>query len=438
MIAPLNQVSVDPIISRLRPRTVLEILDQGFRLYRKHFLTFLAITAVVYVPVNLVVQLLSIYVTGTSNDLQTTTENLSSSEIEAGALNEVFIALIIALVALVVVGVLGSLLLHVSQGALTAAVSDSHMDQPVSFAGGYRAMLRRLGPLLGVMGLQLLAGLAILTPIALLFVVAVASFAGSGGGDAGAAGLLVLCFAFLLMIPAFAAYLYVYTRWAVVIPAVMVEKLGPAQALRRSWGLIGNYWWRTLGLQFVLGIMSAVVSAGPGYLIAGIVALFLGGLDSVTLSSIVSIVSVFTTLFFVPLQLVAMTLYYFDLRVRKEGFDLETALNQRYAPPPPQPGDYGGQPQYPPLAGTSAPPPMLGYEGQGAGFYGQGYNQPPQAYAPARIEPGPEGTQPIALGGDRQQVQSQETVNLGSLPPQSAVEQPEVGLRPPLDENRER
>ncbi len=56
--------SIDPIISRLRPRSVGEILDQAFRLYRRHFLTFIAIIAVVHVPLQLALQLATAFLVG--------------------------------------------------------------------------------------------------------------------------------------------------------------------------------------------------------------------------------------------------------------------------------------------------------------------------------------------------------------------------------------
>src|SRR6476619_8488897 len=55
---------VDPIISRLRPRDMMGILVQSFRLYRRHFLTFLAIIAVVHVPIQVLIQALTISMFG--------------------------------------------------------------------------------------------------------------------------------------------------------------------------------------------------------------------------------------------------------------------------------------------------------------------------------------------------------------------------------------
>lgn len=441
MITTPAQTSVDPIISRLRPRTVVEILDQAFRLYRKHFLTFLAIIAVVHMPVQLLVQGFSVALLGQYQGVleETQTGTYSSADV-----TELFISLGILYGAILGLSLLSYVLQFPSQVALTAAVADSHMDRPISFAGAYRSMTRHLGSLLGAMLLQLLVVIAPFVPIILLFGLAFAALVGSGGasGDAAGGALAVMCLGFLLMIPAFVLYIFLYVRLWVVVPALMVENLAPVQAFRRSWGLIQNYWWRTAAIFFILGMLGAIVAAGPGYAVAGVVALFLRDMDQVAVSAIVSGVGVFTTMFFIPLQQVATTLYYFDKRVRKEGFDLETALNQRYAPAPPPPGSYEGQPQYAPTAGAAAPPPVLGYETQGVAAYGQSYSiQPPQAYTPARVDPSPQYTQPVSPDGDVQQSQ-QGTVDLsGDSPTLPAIQPPQATTdesRLSTDENRER
>jgi hypothetical protein len=46
--------------ARLRPRDRGAILDAAFRLYRKEFFTLLAIVAVIYMPVEVLVQALSL------------------------------------------------------------------------------------------------------------------------------------------------------------------------------------------------------------------------------------------------------------------------------------------------------------------------------------------------------------------------------------------
>jgi hypothetical protein len=177
-----------------------------------------------------------------------------------------------------------------------------------------------------------------------------------------------------------------------------VERLGPIQSIRRSWELVRNYWWRTFGLLVVLAILGYIVQLGPTYLIQAIVTIFLPR-DFVTQQLISGVISVFTTLIFIPIQLIVVTLYYFDLRVRKEGYDLETAFAQRYnvgAPlPPAWAGATYGQPSPTALV---LPPPSLGQD-----YYNQ-YNNQQEQGAPVMpvVEEPRRGadTGPLASGDD--------------------------------------
>jgi hypothetical protein len=357
---------VDPIISRVRPRNLTGILDQAFRLYRRNFLTFLAIVAVVFVPIQIITQILTVISQSQSTGQLTPTSFSSDSGVLVT--QGLFTRLILGL-ALVVVAAVGGFLQYLSQGALTAGIADSYLDRPVSFGRSYREMFKHIGPLLGVIGLQLLIGIAI---FALPTLVVLLSIAGLGYTSSGGAGAVGTCLGLCLILPAVLLAIYVYTRLSLVAPAVIIENLGPVQALRRSWGLVLNNWWRTFGLQLILGIMSAVVSAGPAALVTALVLILSRSLEPTTLSIVSSAVTVLATAVFVPIQLTAITLYYFDLRVRKEGFDLESAMAQYYGYGQqgyPQAGYPQGQYPYGQAqagyaetpAGTVAPP-ALGYE----------------------------------------------------------------------------
>src|SRR5215218_4750133 len=78
---------LDPIISRLRPRTVVEVLDHAFRLYRRHFLTFLAIIAVVHVPLQLLMQGANIWLLAGYTEVLTDTR---SGSFDRSASSEIF------------------------------------------------------------------------------------------------------------------------------------------------------------------------------------------------------------------------------------------------------------------------------------------------------------------------------------------------------------
>jgi hypothetical protein len=407
----LSQPAIDPIISRLRPRSVQEILDQAFRLYRRYFLTFLAITAVVFVPVNMVVQLLNVALQGNNATLQRSTLSNSSFS-SSDTLNQELITILVLSVLVIGLSIIGGLLQYLSQGALTSAVADSHLDRPVSFGGAYRAMLKRVGPLLGAIGLQILIGIGIFLPAIAVFLLSIASLAGDSSG--AGAGLAFICLGFLLMLVGFIFYAYITVRITVIVPVIMVEHLGPVQALRRSWQLVQGYWWRTLALVLVLSLINAVISAGPAYLLTLIVGMATRSFDPVLTAAVTAVVTIITEALFIPLSLTAYTLYYFDLRVRKEGFDIETAVSQRYSYPggpaaqsaaPGTPGGYyPGQGQYAPAGGYSPPPSgyvtpaQPQYPAYIQPVYGQGYQYPQQGYSPPQTYPQPDVPSPGAVG----------------------------------------
>src|SRR5690349_14823208 len=79
---------VDPIISRLRPRDMMGILDQSFRLYRRNFLTFLAIVAIVFVPIEILSQTLNILSQSGSRGLLYPPGTFGGSQFRGGVISE--------------------------------------------------------------------------------------------------------------------------------------------------------------------------------------------------------------------------------------------------------------------------------------------------------------------------------------------------------------
>jgi hypothetical protein len=262
-------------------------------------------------------------------------------------------------------------------------------------------MFKHIGPLLGAIGMQVLIGIGIFLPAIVLFLLSIGMLAAGGESGVGA-GFGFICVGFLLLFVSFIFYAYVFVRLTVIVPAIMVESLGPVQGVRRSWQLVQGYWWRTLGLVFLLGLINFVISAGPAFLVTLLVGLFTGFLDPVLNSAVTAVVTIITQALYIPLELTCLTLYYFDLRVRKEGFDLETALGQRYAYPG-GPANMGATPGGYPAAGPGQyatpggyAPPHLGYpaQPQHPASSQPGYAQP-ESYSPpggmgARVA-GPEG-----------------------------------------------
>ena len=109
--------------------------------------------------------------------------------------------------------------------------------------------------------------------------------------------------------------IFVAVAWFFYIQAVVIEKKGPFEALARSWHLVQGQWFRVFGRVLVLVLILFVagfITSLPGLAV---------------MASNVSLGNLLLTLggtLVTPITYIGATLIYFDLRVRKEGFTLET------------------------------------------------------------------------------------------------------------------
>ncbi|HEX8600938.1 MAG TPA: DUF6159 family protein [Chloroflexia bacterium] len=293
----------DAIVARLRPRTVGEVIDQAFRLYRRHFLVMLAIVAVGSVPATLLVAMLNSYILSTTAYSSFVASSLTTS---SGSNN----------------GLL-QLLLYVPGAALVIAMLGVLSGGEASFKGAYRKLTRILPRVLGLFVLHLLVWGLVYFPTVLATATR-GDFSPRGTTSLGTSLALVTS---CLTLP----YLIISIRLYLVLPALVAEDLGPVQAIRRSWRLTRNYWWRTWALSFVLGLLSTVITVAPQTLAVVLLESVVQPDPFVSTVIYTGLDVVFATLF-VPVELLAIALYYIDQRVRKEGLDLETAITRRYPP----------------------------------------------------------------------------------------------------------
>jgi hypothetical protein len=189
-----------------------------------------------------------------------------------------------------------------------------------------RYLGRRLGVLetfrdVGAGGFLRLAGaliLAIVVGILALTVLAIAGFALS---------LVSIPLAILFGVGAGIAVLvgatYLSVSFLFLPQAVVLERSSILRAFRRSWTLVRGSWWRVLGIWLLLSILVGVVNTVAVQVV--LLAVVIGHQDSGSLSyqlvnrGLSGIVSTLVQ----PVQLGALTLLYYDLRIRKEGFDLD-------------------------------------------------------------------------------------------------------------------
>jgi hypothetical protein len=273
-------------LPRLRPLRMSELLDRAIRLYRRNFFKFLGIVAVMQIPVTLLTLLLNLPTAIEAQGVSPESQLLATGGI-----------CIIAVVALV-------LIQGFATAALTRAVADHYLGQPISFAEAYRKIGKVWMRLVGAM---LFAGLNSIMLAVWLIIPCIGWFTGIG----------ILMFFGQAVVP-------------MAAPIVVLEGQSGYSAIRRAWDLARRRFWWVTGFVAILYLFNQIVVQGPSFLIGILVTALgdtlagAGGAISVhTLQTIVqTLVTLVASLLYLPLQLTSITLLYLDLRVRTEGFDL--------------------------------------------------------------------------------------------------------------------
>ena len=298
---------------RYRAMNLGELLDAVFSLYRRNFLLIAAISAIVQVPFAVLAYVLY-QVTdfaGLQSQLQNAEQSLTapgqpaSPDQVQSVLNAVGPVLLVSgLVSLVAIFIV----LPLAEAATTRAVSDRYLDRPSSLGSSYAAAIRRLGALV-VQSLILTAGFAGVFAAAFALMVLLAAALGPL-----AIPLILVVIAGLVVVA-----MTVYVRTSLAPPAIVLEHLSGWRGLARSWRLVGGLFWRLLGIRLLLVLITGVVGA----VLVLILTLAGVALDANGRFILQQVASAITAVFVSPITYIAVTLLYYDARIRKEGFDIE-------------------------------------------------------------------------------------------------------------------
>ena len=300
--------------SNLRPLSLGEILDRTAQLYRENFVLFAGIAAV-YAGAMLVLNLLQIGIAELLRVLQMT------RYVQLASL--AFVVLILPLV---------FIFSGAAMAANNRAVAWVNLGQPATIRGAYLSILPRLGRYLWIMTI---ATFFIYLPFVLIygaFFVLIFSFVGLKGASAhsgaaadpyagaivGIASILIL----LLSFPAIVYAIWMALRYSLAIPASVVEDLKARPALRRSVELSQG----ARGRILLLGLLIAVIQIGL-VLVTQSFFIAMAFKHKMVLpawaQAAQQIVGFLTNSFIGPMYATGLTLFYYDQRVRKEGFDIE-------------------------------------------------------------------------------------------------------------------
>ncbi|HEV8054345.1 MAG TPA: hypothetical protein VGP30_05920 [Candidatus Limnocylindrales bacterium] len=140
----------------------------------------------------------------------------------------------------------------------------------------------------------------------------------ASGTDARGGGLGVFL-ALIVVVSCVAVAIVLSVRWSLALVAVAVERMGPLGALIRSWRLTAGAAWRTFGVVVVATLITAVLGGLVSELLGLTLADLVFGEASEQALAMRTGISAVVAIAFAPILPVAVTVLYFDRRVRAEG-----------------------------------------------------------------------------------------------------------------------
>lgn len=278
----------------LRPLSVGETLDRSFGIYRRLLVPLLLIQLICVAPV-FPFQLFMV---------------ASGRQLSGWYL---------------LLGMVGFLLSCLASAATALLIAERYLGRDLSAGESLQRSLPRVGTVIAVsllLGLVLMismmpAALSWMAGIGLMAVAVQRGGVPSPGTAAAALPLMLLGLAFMVL------PVIVMSALAVSLPALIVERVAAGAALTRSWALTKGRRLRVAFTLFVLIVIIMIPYLGlqmlwgitvPGAESGGLVLLF--------------VLQYGVSLLLTPLLYCVLTLLYFDLRVRREAFDLEILAGQ--------------------------------------------------------------------------------------------------------------
>ncbi|MFC7878168.1 glycerophosphoryl diester phosphodiesterase membrane domain-containing protein [Isoptericola sp. NPDC057391] len=237
----------------------------------------------------------------------------------------------------------------VVEGILTVSVSQSVIGRKLSLGEVWERLRGRVGRLIGWALLRAFAG-AVLTFVWFFVLVLLVALVGeqSPGAAVGLGLLLGAGYAVL--------FVWLGVRLGLVAPALALEGQGLGSTIARAWRLTRGSFWRLFGIYLLAMIIvsaAAYIITIPLSFIAGMIGGTGGSTEAFTTATVVasvlsSVISAAITTIFVAS---VVALLYIDVRMRREGLDVQLAAAAQASD--------GGRPGGEPGPRSGPPPGML-------------------------------------------------------------------------------
>ncbi|HEY2858107.1 MAG TPA: hypothetical protein VGJ21_06805 [Terracidiphilus sp.] len=308
----------------LRPMTVGEILDRTANLYKSRFLVFFGIAAV---PAAVVLGFGGLMVV------------LIAWAGTAGPAAGIAVGLgVLALVLLALPLMIGANAL--SGAALCGAASDLSLGGTITISSAFKAVWKRGWLYVGLYLLLMLILLAAPFAVWIVLTMIVGLISVLSGANAGVVSGAIMLLSFVGVLVYF---VWMLVRVCLAFPIAVVEKAGVGAALKRGWELSEGTRWRIVVL-FLLGLalswVASLVLIVPVFLVVAMIPALKSAQNQQVVGTI-TLIATYGSSFLVqaltmPVYAIALVLFYYDQRVRREGFDIEMLMHQAgmaFAPP---------------------------------------------------------------------------------------------------------
>jgi hypothetical protein len=293
--------------AELRPSSLGEILDRTAQMYRSHFLLYFGIASISYAAV-LVLSLLAdvlMYSRTHANAVR-----LDRITVSAGVGTALFSMLPVA----------------IAMAAVMHAVARNYLGHTCTIREAYVSVGRRWYRYILI--LLAMDTYAVLPIAALAIVIGVASVLLPAGTTRG----VVIGLAVVMIFVAIFVVCWWLLRWALAIPASLMEDLTVHRALKRSSVLTKG----GIGRIFVMLLLVVAVMMVIQYAIQIPMFILLWksrGVPTLTTRTVASLGTFLSGSFVLPIYSIALTLFYYDQRIRKEGYDVEWLMEQAAVSP---------------------------------------------------------------------------------------------------------
>ncbi len=322
-----------------RPMSLGEILDRTVQIYRSRFLVLFGIAVIPTAVVLVFAAIFFLFIAWAGSGKGTPDDPA------------MFGILVVAVIAAVVLVALPVLIAATALGtaAMNHAVARAWLDEKITIRDAYKGAWRRGWNYIGLFLLQTL--IVWIAPFSLWFVLlfvaagasALAQAAGLGGVAGGALfGLLTI----LVVVALFGYCIWMLLRLSLAFPACVVERIGATAALKRSFSLSHGSKGRIFLLYLLGAALNYLLSLAITLPLLILIALLPGANnpEHAQTQGMVTLFVLYGAGFVVqaltrPVYGIALMLFYYDQRIRLEGYDIEWMMQRAglVVPPPPQP-----------------------------------------------------------------------------------------------------